>query len=251
MQFDGQDIEKHPYSNLPVAPVVRGVGGMGSFWSCATPEMHPELERPDLFTDEEWALLYARAKSLFHTSQTEFDLSVRHRYVKDALIRAHPDREFINLPLACERSKKNPKYVQWSSPARILGDLADPKYKGRNFELKAHHRCNRLLLDGASREVLGAEITDLSTNEVLIVKAKKYVVCAGATLTAGVLWQSGIRPDTGYPALVNKYLSLQVSTSQFSLTGRITGPLLDRTNHDSLPGCPQGPDNSGHVGSPS
>ncbi|TGO69835.1 hypothetical protein BOTNAR_0006g00220 [Botryotinia narcissicola] len=35
----------------------------------------------------------------------------------------------------------------------------------------------------------------------VIAKAKKYVVCAGATLTTGLLFNSGIRSDTGYPAL--------------------------------------------------
>ncbi|KAI1733361.1 pyranose 2-oxidase [Xylaria scruposa] len=214
---DPASVEQQPYSNLPVAPVVRGVGGMGSYWSCATPEMHPELERPDIFSDNEWKDLYDQAKGLFHTSTSEFDHSIRHDLVKETLMRAHKGREFMNLPLACERSKDNPDYVRWTGPARILGELADPRYNGKNFELKAHTCCRRLLVDTVTRRVVGAELTDLLTNETIMAKAKKYIVCGGATLTAGILFNSGIRQDTGYPALVRsirqgRYLTEQTMT---------------------------------------
>ncbi|KAI0452499.1 pyranose 2-oxidase [Xylaria acuta] len=205
---DPASVEQQPYSNLPVAPVVRGVGGMGSYWSCATPEMHPELERPDIFSNDEWKDLYDQARDLFHTSTTEFDHSIRHHLVKNTLLRAHKGREFVNLPLACERSKDNPDYIRWTGPARILGDLADPKYNGGNFELKAHHCCRRLLIDTAIGQVIGAELVNLLTNEVVLAKAKKYIVCGGATLTAGILFNSGIRQDTGYAAL-GRYLTEQ------------------------------------------
>jgi pyranose oxidase len=175
---------------------------MGSYWSCATPEQHPVIERSDIFSNEEWKSLYNKARALFHTTDTAFDHSIRHQLVKDTLLRAHKTREFVNLPLACQRSTRNPDYVRWTGPATILGDLADPKYNGGNFELKAQHCCTRLLIDAASKHVVGAELTDLLTNEVVLAKAKKYVICAGATLTAGILFNSQIRPETGYPALV-------------------------------------------------
>ncbi|KAM3441711.1 hypothetical protein MY4824_001489 [Beauveria thailandica] len=32
---------------------IREVGCMGSYWSCATPEQHLEIERSDIFSDDE------------------------------------------------------------------------------------------------------------------------------------------------------------------------------------------------------
>jgi pyranose oxidase len=191
-----------PHNDLPAAPVVREVGGMGSYWSCATPEQHPMIERSDLFSHEEWSSLYGQARALFHTTDREFDHSLRHQLVKDTLSRAHKGREVANLPLACQRSTSNSEYVRWTGPATILGELANPTYNGGNFELKAQHRCTRLLLDSASKRIVGAELTDMLTNEVLLARAKRYIICAGAILTAGILFNSHIRSETGYPALV-------------------------------------------------
>jgi pyranose oxidase len=175
---------------------------MGSYWSCATPEQHPIIERSELFSDEEWSSLYGQARALFHTTDRDFDHSLRHQLVKDTLIRAHKGREVANLPLACQRSTSNPEYVRWTGPATILGELANPTYNGGNFKLKAQHQCTRLLLDAASKRILGAELTDMLTNEVLLARAKRYIICAGAILTAGILFNSHIRSETGYPALV-------------------------------------------------
>lgn len=207
-EFDAGITEQRHCSNLPAAPVVREVGGMGCYWSCATPEQHPVIERSHLFSDQEWRDLYGEAKALFKTTDAAFEHSIRHQLIKDALTRAHGDREFVNLPLACRRSTRNPGYVQWTCPATILGDLADPRYSGTNFRLKARHRCTRLLVDTASRQIIGAELTDLRTNDIIIAKANKYVICAGAILTAGILFNSQIRPETGYPAL-GRYLTEQ------------------------------------------
>ncbi|ETS86185.1 hypothetical protein PFICI_00013 [Pestalotiopsis fici W106-1] len=197
-----------PYNNIPAAPVVRGVGGMGSYWSCATPEMCPDVERPDLFTDEEWRELYAKAKALFRTTDTAFDHSIRHQLVKESLTQAHRDRKFANLPLACERNPFDPDRVQWTGPASILGKLADPHLHGGNFELKSRHCCRKLLIDDTSQQVIGAELVDLYTNEVTVAKARFYVICGGAILTNGILFNSGIRPETGYNA-VGHYLTEQ------------------------------------------
>ncbi|KAI1322379.1 pyranose 2-oxidase [Xylariaceae sp. FL0255] len=214
-------------NNLPAEGVVRSVGGMGSYWSCATPEMHAELERPDIFTDAEWDTLYCQAKTLFRTSTAEFDISVRHHLVKDILVRANKGREFTNLPLACERSIRNPDYVRWTGPARILGDLAAPKYDVGNFELRARHCCTRVLLDAESKKVVGAELRDLLTNEVIIIQARAYVICAGATLTAGILYNSRIRPDTGCPAL-GRYLTEQtMAVCQVALQPSFIKPSWD------------------------
>jgi len=94
------------------------------------------IERPDIFSDEEWGMLYNKARALFHTNDTAFDHSLRQQLVKDTFRRANKKGEFVSLPLACQRSTHNPYYAQWTATAQILGDLADPKYSGGNFELK-------------------------------------------------------------------------------------------------------------------
>jgi pyranose oxidase len=203
--YNDQNSEQSPYDNLPAATAVREVGGMGSYWTCSTPEQHPEIERSDIFSNEEWNDLYDEARALFHTTNTAFDHSIRQEIVKDTLRKASKGREFVSMPLACQRSTHNSDYVEWTATATILGDLADPKYTGGNFELRAQHCCTRLQIDAASRHVVGAELKSLLTNEVLLVKAKKNVICAGAILTAGILFNSQIRPDTGYPAFVRPH----------------------------------------------
>ena len=202
---NNQNSEQSPYDNLPAAPAVSEVGGMGSYWSCCTPEQHAEIERSDVFSDEEWKDLYDEARALFRTTNTAFDHSIHHELVRDTLRKANKGREFVSMPLACQRSIRNPDYVEWTSTATILGDLADPKYDSSNFEFKAQHCCTRLHIDAASRHVVGAELKNLLTNEVVLVKAKKYVICAGAVLTAGILYNSQIRPETGYPAFLRPH----------------------------------------------
>ncbi|KAI1341795.1 pyranose 2-oxidase [Xylariaceae sp. FL0016] len=205
------------HDNLPAAVAVREVGGMGGYWTCCTPEQHPEIERPDIFSDEEWRMLYDDARSLFRTDDTLFDHSIRQDLIKKTLCRANPGRRFICMPLAGQRSAKNPEYVEWTATAQILGEAADPKYGGGKFELKTQHCCTSLRVDPTTGQVIEAKIKDLLTDEDVIVKAKKYVICAGAVLTAGILFASGIRPETGYPALGHYLTEQTVSLCQVVL----------------------------------
>lgn len=175
---------------------------MGSYWTCSTPEQHPDIERSDIFTNEEWEDLYNEARTLFRTTTTAFDGSVRHNIIRNVLGKAHKDREFRSLPLAGQRSELNPDYMEWTSTATILGDLADPKHASDNFQLRTQHCCVRLRIAPASGQVIAAEVRNLLTNETILVKARKYVICGGAVLTAGILYNSGIGPDMGWPALV-------------------------------------------------
>ncbi|KAF2421214.1 hypothetical protein EJ08DRAFT_672993 [Tothia fuscella] len=190
--IDHGSAEQQSCHGLPAAPIVREVGGMGSYWSCAIPEQHPTIERSDILTNDEWIILHDHAKTLFDSTDTAFNHSIRHRWVKDTLVRAHQDRTGVNLPLACKRNIRGPECVRWTSPATVLGGLADPE----------------LLIDESSRRVVGAEITDLQTNKVFIAKARKYIICAGVVLTAGILFNSDIRAETGYAAL-GRYLTEQ------------------------------------------
>ncbi|KAF1735903.1 Pyranose 2-oxidase [Beauveria bassiana] len=190
------------HENLPAAVAIREVGGMGNYWTCCTPEQHPILERSDIFSDKEWQQLYHEARALFHTTEHAFDHSMRQKILQKKLRQSFPNREFKGMPLGCQPNESNPDYVEWTSTATILGDLAQPSPGQNNFQVKSQYCCTRLHIDFAQGRVVAAELKNLVENSILLVKAKKFVITAGAVLSAGILFRSGIRPDNGYPALV-------------------------------------------------
>lgn len=198
--FNSANPEQQAYDNLPEAAATRVVGGMSAHWTCCTPEQHPVVERSKIFSDAEWTRLYKEAKKIFRTSTTSYDDSIRHQLVKHVLQEATgKTREFTGMPLAGRRSQRNKTYVEWTSTAQILGDLANPDYQGDLFELKPQHQCTQLALDPVTGQIKGALLKDLLQNEHVFVTAKKYVICAGAVLTPGILVNSDL---DGYPALV-------------------------------------------------
>lgn len=168
---------------------------MGSHWTCCTPEEFPGIERSDLFTPEEWDTLYGDAKNLFNTTEHAFDNSIRGQLVEHVLLDAYKDtkRVFKGMPLACQRNQPNKDYVEWTCPATILGDLAEPG-KDPRFDFRSQYRCTKLNLDPTTGQVAGALVKNLLTDEVLLIEAKKYVICAGAVLTPGILFNSGLTP---------------------------------------------------------
>ena len=178
---------------------------MGAHWTCCTPRPHGS-EKSDLFTEEEWNKLYDEAETLFNTNDTSFDKSIRQQLVKHVLADAYKkdNREIKSMPLACQRSEINKDYVEWSCSATILGDLADPNYSGPNFEIQPNTQCMGLLRDVNTNppEIIVAVVKDLLKGGKRLITAKKYVVCAGAVLTPGIMAASGFtRHDL--PALVS------------------------------------------------
>lgn len=188
---------------------------MGSHWTCCTPREH-ELERSTLFSDDEWDELYSTAEGLFSTNSTSFDDSIRQQLVKYVLGNAYPSRQLDSMPLACERTARNKNYVKWSSTASILGDLAEPEYSGDNFEIRANTQCLYLAIDNG--KVAFARVKDLLENKKYYIIAKKYVVCAGAILTPGILFKSKLTTYT-LPALVSSRSTVP-SPSPLSLTSK-------------------------------
>ena len=94
------------------------------FRTCATPEFLKGLERPKIFDeekkdDDEWKLLYDAARALIGTSEREYDHSVRHNVVLNALKKAYPNRGVKSLPLACHRLAEGSPYVQWHAPDNV------------------------------------------------------------------------------------------------------------------------------------
>lgn len=201
--LNGQNPDQKSYGNLPAAAATRVVGGMGSHWTCCTPRQHKGIERSDLFSDGEWNTLYGRAEKLFTKTDDAFDDSVRQKLVKRVLTEAYPDREMKSMPLACKRKHDNKEYVEWSCTATILGELSKPEYfyKGeeRLFDMRPNTQCDKLELD-PDHQIAWALINDLEANQQYYIHAKKYVVCAGAVLTPGILHKSGLKPRL--PALV-------------------------------------------------
>ncbi|EQB58413.1 hypothetical protein CGLO_01336 [Colletotrichum gloeosporioides Cg-14] len=187
--LNGQNPDQKSYENLPAAAATRVVGGMGSHWTCCTPRQDPTIERSTLFNDEEWDELYKEAEKLFWTNPKIFDDSIRQKLVKSILDKAFEERnrKTANMPLCGKRREKNKDYTEWACTATILGDIAHAE----NFKLLPNTQCVRFVLDDSTKKVRLVQVENLIDNEKYMIKANKFVVCAGAVLTPGILFNSG------------------------------------------------------------
>lgn len=210
---NSQNPEQRPEYNLTESAATRTVGGMASHWTCCTPRQYPvaftggqdegHRERSDLFTDDEWDKLYKEAEHLFNTNSTTFDKSVRHSLVKkileDNFKAPKGDREVLSMPLACKLGE-NKKHIEWSCTATILGDeLSNPDHKNKPaysdlLTVLPQRQLDALLIEHdcvkRTDAITGAVIIDLQTGEEFVVDAKRYVICGGTVLTAGIVAQS-------------------------------------------------------------
>jgi len=206
---NGQNPEQDAWDNLPSAAASRVVGGMGSHWTCCTPRQH-KLERSDLFNEQEWNALYSSAESLFQTNSVSFDDSIKQQLVKHVLHDAYKGakREIASMPLACKRSQANQRYIEWTSTATILGELSQPGCNSDSFEMLPNTQLVRLNRDSSNNpgEIVFATVKDLLDNKQYYIVAEKYVLCAGAVLTPGILYNSGIW-DQELPALVSRTIT--------------------------------------------
>jgi pyranose oxidase len=202
--LNNQNPDQDPAMNLPGAAVTYAVGGMATHWTCATPRHHPTLERSDIYSGAEWDRLYTEAERLLNTHKNEFDDSIRHQVVRDALQEEfselpHP-YAVQNLPLAVERRKDNPKLVWWTGTDTVLGPLAegaeaDETLAVEQFVLEPQNRCTRLVPSRDGSRIEYAEVEDLVQWHTINIKANTYIVCCNAYLTPQVLYNSDIRPD--------------------------------------------------------
>jgi pyranose oxidase len=197
--LNNQNPDQDPTTNLPGAGITYGIGGMATHWTCATPRQHPVLERSDVYPDEEWDRLYIEGERLLNTHSHEFDGSIRHIVVREALQEEYPELPegygVQNLPLAVERRKDNPQFVHWTGTDTVLGPLADGDLDRDPFVLKPEHLCTRLVQSRDGSRIEYAEIQNLVEWQTLHVKASTYIVCCSAYLTPQVLYNSGIRPE--------------------------------------------------------
>lgn len=203
--LNGQNPEQRPEYNLAASAATRTVGGMAAHWTCCTPRQYDGgskggySERSDIFTPSEWGELYKEAEDLFDTNDKTFKDSVRHRLVKQILQKTFTDRVIQPMPLACKPGKSK-KHIDWSCTASILGDeLSNPDHKDYQtnkdlFTVLPQTQLDTLQIEGDGADepgtVTGAVIVDLETGDEYVVDAKKYVICGGTVLTAGILAQS-------------------------------------------------------------
>jgi pyranose oxidase len=196
---NNENPDQDPFTNLPGAGVTYAVGGMATHWTCATPRHHPTMERSDIYSDQEWDRLYAAGEGLLNTHRHEFDASMRHIMVRDALqaeFRELPEPYGVqNLPLAVERRKDNPEFVHWTGTDTVLGPLADGPLDKEPFILKEQHRCTHLMPSTDGSRIEYAEVQDLLRWQTLRIHANTFVVACNAYLTPQVLYASGIRPE--------------------------------------------------------
>lgn len=194
---NGQNPIQDDSVNLPASAVSRVVGGMGSHWTCCTPRQH-DLERSPLFNDHHWEWYYHRAETLFGTNTTSFDDSIRHRLILTELRDKLPDSRkstVQSMPLACKT--KHSDYIEWSCSATILGELSAPGSTHSKFQIWPNVQCMKLdVAEGKVKSIMVKDLLNDPSRPFRIV-AKKYVICAGAVLTLGILYESGFRTESG------------------------------------------------------
>lgn len=214
--------DQDPATNLAASRVVRAIGGMGIFWTCATPRAHPVVEHIPFVGESELSRLYGVAEKLLHTTTTAYEMSVQGRVITEKLNETGYDVR--GLPLAVERLSVDPPTVHWSGPEIILkgGDRHAPSVaEDPRFTLLPEHLCTALVHSGG--RVTGATVRDLSTGAERTLVADTYVVAGGSVLTPQLLWASGIRPDA-----LGRYLCEQtMATCQLALSDDLAGRLDD------------------------
>jgi pyranose oxidase len=198
--IQGHNPNQMPDNNLRGSAITRTVGGMATHWTCSCPVPHDEERANNPIDSGEFNTLLDRAKNLLNVNDDQYESSIRHTVVKDALRALAQTRGMRSIPLAVKRRSDNPDYVAWTGCDTILGKLAgDPR-----FTLATERRVTKLFSSYNSNRVTCALVRDLNTNKDVVVIAKTFIIACGAVCTPQILWNSNIRP----PAL-GRYLSEQ------------------------------------------
>ncbi|KAI0773530.1 pyranose 2-oxidase [Fomes fomentarius] len=203
---NGKNPKQKVAGNLSAQAVTRGVGGMTTHWTCATPRFHPDIELPHLDHNKEanlkeWDRLYTAAEKLIGTNEHAFDHSIRHNLVLRTLQEAYKQRLFKPLPLACHRLP-NPDYVNWHATDTILEHIYLHPEKKARFRLLTNHRVTRVCVEDSNAKELkigAAEVKDLlkdvndPNSPSSYISAKVYIIAAGAVATPQILFNSGFQ----------------------------------------------------------
>ncbi|KAI6025449.1 putative pyranose oxidase [Pisolithus marmoratus] len=220
----GRNPNQKDHENLAAEAVTRCIGGMATHWTCATPRFTgdelPRIYEDETHNEEHWGCLYSIAERLIGTSTHEFDHSIRHNLVLNTLRQEYPNRGVQPIPLACHRYADGSPYVYWHSVSEIFGDMFDEpnKVNGEGvqrgaFALLRNTRCSQLRKKEGSvpYEIKDVVVEDLLKDKSLpeplpeirrfySIKAKVFVIAAGAVGTPQILANSGFG---GFPEQVN------------------------------------------------
>lgn len=177
-----------PNTNLPGAVVAYALGGMAIHWTCAIPRHNADIERINFIPSHDWDVLYNDAEKLLNLHSDIFSGSVRHKVLKrflNGLGLAATD-----TPLAGERRRDNPEFVNFVGADTVLGDkLAEPGHNAK-LTILAQHRVTRLVHKG--EKVRYAEVRDMKSGNDKKIHANTFIVAAGWLHTPQILWNSGI-----------------------------------------------------------
>lgn len=198
---------QNPYKNLPGAAGGFAIGGMLTHWTSSIPRHHPSLEMMPCISKPEWGKLYETAERFLNKNTNIFSGSVRQKAIKKVL-RDHFSGKIEDaylpqeLPMAGERKKDNPEFINYSGADTILGPLIDEdgNYNQKNLTVLPEHRVRELVRSGDKIEY--AIVDDLQNGNAMRVFADTFIVAAGSIMTPQLLWNSKIRP----PAL-GRYLT--------------------------------------------
>ena len=171
---------------MPAAALASCVGGQSVLWTCAVP-VPRDTERIPFIPQAEWdeaiavaARLLCRTTEAFAGSAMSTAVTQTLGELFDPLLPA--GRAVGVLPVAGQ--VKGDGTVRWTGADMVLGDA--------RYRLRAQTLCRRLILDGP--RVTGAELADMVSGDVSIVRPRVVVVAADAVHTPQLLWASGVRP---------------------------------------------------------
>lgn len=204
--------KQNPNTNMPYAQAAFAVGGMGIHWTCATPRLHPELERWHYIT--EWDELYAQAEKYFNTHTNVFERSLRGAAIKRRL-EAHYNNQLDanypiqNLPVAAQRREdgEGEAFIHWTGPYDILKPVltTEENLPNPNIRVLSNHIVQKLHHKGGKVEY--AEVQSTEPWEKVEIYADIFIVAAAAIKTPQLLWNSDIRPQA-----LGRYLSEHIMT---------------------------------------
>jgi pyranose oxidase len=171
---------------MPAAALASCVGGQGTLWTCAVP-VPRDTERISFIPRVEWdeaiavaARLLCRTTDAFASSAMSTALIGTLADLFDPLL---PEGRGVGvLPVAGQVHADGT--VRWTGADMVLRDA--------RYRLCANTLCRRLIVDGT--RVTGAELADMASGDVTVVRPRVTVVAADAIHTPQLLWASGIRP---------------------------------------------------------
>jgi pyranose oxidase len=133
--------------------------------------------------DAEWDRLYTQAEKYIKTGHHQYDKSIRHNLVLDALrVNQTQQRTFQQIPLAAQRKTDDDPFIEWSS-AHTIFDLENRPNQFQTkerFNLFSGVLVKHLVLDSTHSTVKAIAVKDISANQRYLVEADVVILATGA-----------------------------------------------------------------------